>query len=80
MSEAADQGQAQEARPKCDCPLCALSEMTRRWRGESKAFSHFHNAHVEVLKGVRAFLDECINKAETPPEDAEPRVTKIQVD
>jgi len=42
---------------------------------------HFHNAHLEVMKGIRALLDECIDKMETEPQGGgEPRVTKIEVE
>ena len=53
----------------------------RRWRAKSPAAEHFHNAHLEVMKGVRALLDECITKMEQEPEEeGEPRVTKIEVE
>lgn len=71
----------QESQARCDCPLCALGEAARRWREKSPAMGHFHNAHVEVIKGIRALLDECLDKMETEPHgEGEPRVTKIEVE
>ena len=78
QAQAENQDQRQS---KCDCPLCALGEAARRWRKESPALGHFHNAHIEVMKGIRAFLDECITKMEKDqPGEGEPRVTKIEVE
>ncbi|MBU4566462.1 MAG: hypothetical protein KMY53_04065 [Desulfarculus sp.] len=71
----------QESQARCDCPFCALGEAARRWREKSPAMGHFHNAHLEVMKGIRALLDECIEKMETEPQgEGEPRVTKIEVE
>ncbi|MBU4277810.1 MAG: hypothetical protein KKC30_13805 [Proteobacteria bacterium] len=71
----------QESQARCDCPLCALGEAARRWREKSPAMGHFHNAHLEVMKGIRALMDECIEKMETEPQgEGEPRVTKIEVE
>lgn len=77
-----DQAEKQEQPgAKYDCPLCALGEAARRWRAKSPAVEHFHNAHVEVMKGIRALLDECIDKMENEPQgEGEPRVTKIEVE
>jgi predicted transcriptional regulator len=80
MNSAQDQGKEQ-ARAKCDCPLCALGEAARRWREKSPALGHFHQAHLEVMKGLRALMDECIDKMEEKPAaEGEPRVTKIEVE
>lgn len=80
MSEAQAQEQGKERGTLPDCPLCAMQEISRRWRQKYPAFEHFHNAHMEVLKGMRALLDECIKKGEQEPKADEPRVTKIEVE
>jgi len=80
MSQAQAENQ-EKTQARSDCPLCALSEAARRWRAKSPAAGHFHNAHLEMMKGVRALIDECITKMEKEPEaEGEPRVTKIEVE
>lgn len=80
-AQAPEESQAgEEGRAKCDCPWCALSEATRRWRKESKTLGHFHNAQIEVLKGIRAFFDECVTRMEKEASEPEPRVSKIEVE
>ncbi len=85
MSEPQAQEQAQEHHhhhhhAKCDCPWCELREFSRRWRKKSKAMSHFHQAQIEVMKGMRAFFDEAVVRMEKEAECSEPRVSKIEVE
>ncbi len=80
MSSAQSEKQEQ-SQAKYDCPFCLLGEAARRWRAKSPAMGHFHQAHLEVMKGLRALMDECIDKMETEPQGGgEPRVTKIEVE
>jgi hypothetical protein len=65
---------------QCDCPWCALTEFSRRWRKKSKAMGHFHQAQIEVMKGMRAFIDEAVERMEKEEDSTEPRVSKIEVE
>ncbi|MCB2227210.1 MAG: hypothetical protein KQH53_11085 [Desulfarculaceae bacterium] len=81
MSSAQAEKDGAQHQAKCECPLCALGEAARRWRKDSPAMGHFHTAHLEVMKGIRALIDEHITKMEKPAEgEGEPRVTKIEVE
>jgi hypothetical protein len=64
----------------CRCPLCMFMDMTRERMRDCPSMRHFKQARVEVLKGVRAFLDERIEKMEKESRPSEPRVTKIDVE
>lgn len=55
-----------ESGPKagCDCGCMGagpmVTEFLRKLGPSDAVASHFKNAHVEVMKGLRAFLDEQI--------------------
>lgn len=54
----------QSAKKTCDCGCMgagpALTEVLRRLGPSDEVRRHFSAAHVEILKGIRAFLDEQI--------------------
>jgi len=52
------------ATPKCDCGCMgagpALTQFLRALGPSEQVSQHFKNAQLEVMKGLRAFLDEQI--------------------
>lgn len=53
-----------DGKKTCDCGCMgagpALTEVLRRLGPSDEVRRHFSAAHVEILKGIRAFLDEQI--------------------
>ncbi len=54
----------QHTKTTCDCGCMgagpALTQVLRHLGPSAEVRQHFSNAHVEILKGIRAFLDEQI--------------------
>lgn len=69
-----------QTKTRCDCgcmgagPL--LTDVLRRLGPSDAVRQHFTNAHLEMLKGMRAFLDEQIAARTAPPSQG----TRIPVD
>lgn len=59
------------AKPGCNCGCQgagpALTEFLRSLGPSDRVTQHFRNAHLEVLKGLRALLDEQISARTEPP-------------
>jgi hypothetical protein len=64
----------------CNCGCAgigpALTQMVRKLGPSEEVSRHFRAAHLEVLKGLRAMLDEQIARASEPPRQG----TKIPVE
>ena len=58
-------------KPGCDCGCMgagpALTDFLRRVGPSDAVSQHFRNAHLEMMKGLRTFLDEQIEKRSKPP-------------
>ncbi len=74
-----------ESGPKtgCDCGCMGagpmLTQVLRTLGPSEEVSQHFKNAQLEVMKGLRAFLDEQINARSAPPAHAS-HGTKITVE
>ncbi|MEQ1729483.1 MAG: hypothetical protein ABL982_14000 [Vicinamibacterales bacterium] len=74
-----------ETGPKtgCDCGCMAagpmLTQVLRTLGPSEEVSQHFKNAQLEVMKGLRAFLDEQINARSAQPAHAS-HGTKITVE
>jgi hypothetical protein len=68
----------------CDCPVCAMRRYFGRRVRDCESMRHFRNARIEMLRGVRAFIDERIDhltKKNEPSEgEREPRVSKVEME
>jgi hypothetical protein len=65
---------------KCDCGCMGVgplvSEFVRKMGPSEDVSQHFRAARLEILKGLRAMLDEQIASAQEPPKHG----TKISVE
>lgn len=78
-----------EPRPQCSRSEClcggagpavsgAACEFARRFGPSSEVRKHFETARVEILKGLRAFIDQRIQDAQKP--DNASRGSKVTVE
>lgn len=72
------------AKKSCDCGCMGagpmLTEVLRRLGPSDEVRRHFSAAHVEVLKGIRAFLDEQITAHSNSSPAASAQGTRIPVE
>lgn len=72
------------SRPDCVCAgtgpalTGVMSELVRRYGPSAEVRQHFQSARLEILKGLRAILDERIEDAQKP--DAATRGAKVTVE
>ncbi|MFN7981347.1 MAG: hypothetical protein U0Q11_05775 [Vicinamibacterales bacterium] len=73
-----------ESKPGCDCgcmgagPL--ISQFLRNLGPSSEVSQHFKNAHLEVMKGLRTYLDEQIKAHSASASSSASHGTRITVE
>ena len=61
------------------CPICRLlAEVCECFEGKHDSLTHFNNARIEVLEGIKSLLESRI-QALRKRTKAEKKVTKIEV-
>lgn len=72
-----------QTKPGCDCGCMgagpAISQFLRTLGPSDAVSQHFKNAHLEVMKGLRTFLDEQI-QARTAAASSTSHGTRITVE
>ncbi|HXJ40378.1 MAG TPA: hypothetical protein VNH18_13945 [Bryobacteraceae bacterium] len=61
-------GESTSAAPRCMCGSTGptLTRLIESLMPSGEACAHFRQAQVELLKGLRAVLDQCIDSASKP--------------
>jgi len=74
--------QTNQETAQCSCPVCRLfTELESAYGKKSNFFNHLNNSRVELLKAVKALVDDRIEYLEKKTETPAPRkAAKVKVE
>jgi hypothetical protein len=70
-----------ERKEEIVCPVCILFDCLRDMTDKKSAFfHHMTNARIEFLEGIRALIDERLEKMKKGAGEKKSKLTKIEVE